>query len=60
VKTRKIQPQDRAGLKTILNAQEPFKPEEIKVALELIDPALNHPIQEDCTIHIAVGNARNS
>lgn len=57
MKIRKIQPQDRAGLKALLNAQEHFKPEEIKIALELIDIVLNHPIQEDYIIRIAEGPA---
>lgn len=57
MKIRKIQPQDRARLKALLNAQEHFKPEEIKIALELIDIALNHPIQEDYIIRIAEGPA---
>jgi ribosomal protein S18 acetylase RimI-like enzyme len=53
MKIRKIEPQDRAGLKALLNAQKHFKPEEIKVALELIDIVLTHPSQEDYIIRIA-------
>ncbi len=55
MKVRKIEPEDRPGLKALLNAQEHFKPEEIKVALELIDIVLAHPSQEDYIIHIAEG-----
>jgi ribosomal protein S18 acetylase RimI-like enzyme len=50
VKVRKIQPQDRAGLKVLLRAQAHFHPEEIRVALELIDIALAHPAEEDYLI----------
>ena len=55
MKIRKIEPRDRAGLKALLNAQTHFKPEEIKVALELIDIALTHLGQEDYIIRIAEG-----
>ena len=60
MKMRKIQPPDRAGLKALLNAQEHFKSEEIKVALELIDIVLTHPGQEDYIIHIAEGPAEET
>ena len=55
MRIRHIQPQDRAGLKVLLKAQDHFKPEEIEVALELIDIALTHPGQEDYRIRIAEG-----
>ena len=50
MKIRRIQPQDRPGLKTLLQAQPHFHPEEIRVALELIDIALAHPAEEDYII----------
>jgi len=50
VKVRKIQPRDRASLKALLSAQTHFHPEEIRVALELIDIALAHPGEEDYLI----------
>ncbi len=53
MKARKLQPKDRAGLKALLRAQEHFKPEEIRVALELIDIVLDHPGQEDYIIRCA-------
>ncbi len=55
MKVRKIQPQDRAGLQTLLSAQTHFHPEEIHVALELIDIALAHPGEEDYVILCAEG-----
>jgi ribosomal protein S18 acetylase RimI-like enzyme len=57
MKIRKIQPLDRAGLKALLNAQEHFTPEEVKIALELIDIVLAHRSQEDYRILIAEGPA---
>ena len=57
MKIRKIQPLDRSGLKTLLNAQEHFTPEEVQIALELIDIVLTHHSQEDYIIHIAEGPA---
>jgi ribosomal protein S18 acetylase RimI-like enzyme len=53
VKIRKIQPQDRAGLKGLLQAQAHFRAEEMTVALELIDIALDHPEQDDYFIQCA-------
>ena len=50
VKIRRIQPQDRPGLKALLHAQSHFRPEETRVALELIDIALAHPDEEDYII----------
>jgi len=50
VKVRKIQPRDRASLEALLSAQTHFHPEEIRVALELIDIALAHPGEEDYVI----------
>jgi hypothetical protein len=51
VRIRDIQRKDRPGLKAILQAQEHFKPQEVKIALELIDIALEQPGQEDYRIH---------
>jgi len=50
VKIRQIQPQDRGGLETLLCAQTHFHPEEVRIALELIDMALAHPGEEDYMI----------
>lgn len=50
VKIRRIQPQDRPSLKALLRAQSHFHPEEIRIALELIDIALAHPGEEDYMI----------
>jgi ribosomal protein S18 acetylase RimI-like enzyme len=50
LRVRKIQPQDRAGLQALLSAQAHFHPEEIRVALELVDIALAHPGEEDYMI----------
>jgi len=55
VKIRKIQRRDRAGLKAILQAQEHFRPEEIRVALEIIDLSLSQSGQEDYLIRCAEG-----
>lgn len=55
MKIRKIQPRDRAELKTLLRAQEHFRPEEVRVALELIDIVLLHPGQEDYIVRCAEG-----
>ncbi|NWF55187.1 MAG: GNAT family N-acetyltransferase [Syntrophaceae bacterium] len=55
MKIRRIQPQDRPGLKTLLHAQSHFRPEEIRVALELIDIALAQPGEEDYMILCAEG-----
>ena len=57
MRLRNIEPRDRTGLKVLLNAQTHFSPEEIKVALELIDIALTHPGDEDYVIRIAEGPA---
>jgi len=50
MKIRRMQPEDRPGLKALLYAQPHFRPEEIRVALELIDIALAHPAEEDYII----------
>ena len=55
MRIRSIQPQDRTGLKALLQAQEHFRPEEIDVALELIDIALTQPGQEDYRLRVAEG-----
>jgi GNAT superfamily N-acetyltransferase len=47
MKIRGIQTKDRPRLKAILEAQSHFKPQEVEVALELIDIALSHPSQQD-------------
>ncbi len=56
MKIRKIRSQDRLELEALLTAQENFNPEEIQVALELIDIVLNHPGQEDYTIRVAAAS----
>ena len=55
MKIRKLKPKDRASLKALLWAQEHFKPEEIRVALELIDIVLDNPDQEDYIVRCAEG-----
>ena len=50
MRIRDIQRKDRPGLEAILQAQEHFKPQEVKIALELIDIALEQPGQEDYRI----------
>jgi ribosomal protein S18 acetylase RimI-like enzyme len=50
LKIRRIRPQDRPSLKALLQAQSHFRPEEIRVGLELIDLALAHPGEEDYII----------
>lgn len=55
MKIRGIEKRDRPALKTILQAQEHFKPSEIIVALEIIDLALTQPDQDDYSICVAEG-----
>lgn len=55
MRIRKIQPADRSDLKNILRSQEHFRPEEIRVALELIDISLSQPGQEDYLLRCAEG-----
>lgn len=50
MRIRDIQRKDRSRLEAILQAQEHFKPQEVKIALELIDVALEQPGQEDYRI----------
>ncbi len=57
MRIRRICPHDRPGLKSILRAQQHFKLEETKVALEIIDMVLTHPSQEDYVILCAEGRA---
>lgn len=47
MKLRPMRPEDRPGLKTILETTGAFSQAEIKVALELIDHALARPGQTD-------------
>ncbi len=53
MKVRKIRPSDRGELKAILHAQTHFRPEEFRVALELVDIALANPGEEDYRIYCA-------
>jgi ribosomal protein S18 acetylase RimI-like enzyme len=50
-----MEKRDRRRLEAILNAQEHFKPEEVQVALELIDIGLMPSGQEDYIFRIAEG-----
>jgi len=50
MKVRAIERQDRPRLLGILQAQEHFKPQEVKVAMELIDITIEQPGQEDYRI----------
>jgi ribosomal protein S18 acetylase RimI-like enzyme len=52
---RGIKKRDRRRLEAILKAQEHFKPEEVQVALELIDIGLTPSGQEDYILRIAEG-----
>ncbi|MDI6753540.1 MAG: GNAT family N-acetyltransferase [Thermodesulfobacteriota bacterium] len=56
MKIRGIEKKDRPALKTILKAQEHFRPAEVQVALELIDIALTKPDQQDYIIGLAEGD----
>jgi len=55
LKIRGIEKRDRRRLEAILKAQEHFKPEEVQVALELIDIGLTQSGQEDYIFRIAEG-----
>jgi ribosomal protein S18 acetylase RimI-like enzyme len=55
MKIRGIEKRDRPALKIILQAQQHFRPSEIRVALEIIDLALAQPSQSDYSIRIAEG-----
>ncbi len=55
MRIRRIEKRDRPGLKTILHAQEHFRPSEIKVALEIVDLALMQPDDGDYLIYVAQG-----
>jgi GNAT superfamily N-acetyltransferase len=50
---RRIQPQDRDRLSSILKATDMFTPAEIDVALELIDADLADADQEDYHVYVA-------
>lgn len=50
---RKLRSEDRPGLLEILQATEEFSSEEVSVALELIDCALNNPGQLDYNIFVS-------
>jgi GNAT superfamily N-acetyltransferase len=50
---RRIQPEDRDRLGTILKATDMFTPAEIDVALELIDADLSDADQEDYHVYVA-------
>lgn len=53
LKIRRIEKRDRRRLEAILKAQEHFNPEEVGVALELIDIGLTQSGQEDYIIRTA-------
>ena len=53
LRIRRIEKRDRRPLEAILKAQEHFKPEEVQVALELIDIGLTQSGQEDYIIRVA-------
>lgn len=55
LKIRGIEKKDRRRLEAILKAQEHFKPEEVQVALELIDIGLTQSGPEDYLFRIAEG-----
>ena len=55
LKIRRIAKLDRRRLEAILKAQAHFKPEEVQVALELVDLGLTQAGQEDYIFRIAEG-----
>lgn len=55
LKIRRIAKLDRRRLETILKAQAHFKPEEVQIALELVDLGLTQAGQEDYIFRIAEG-----
>jgi ribosomal protein S18 acetylase RimI-like enzyme len=55
LKIRRIDRRDRRRLETILKAQAHFKPEEVQIALELVDLGLTQAGQEDYIFRIAEG-----
>ncbi len=52
-KIRPLLRRDRPRLAALLKAQTHFRPQEVQIALELIDIGLNQPGQEDYLIHCA-------
>ena len=54
MKIRSLVEKDRATLLSVLIRTHSFTPEEIEVAMELIDSVLKDPIQEDYKIHCLV------
>jgi ribosomal protein S18 acetylase RimI-like enzyme len=55
LKIRRIDRRDRGRLEAILKAQAHFKPEEVQVALELVDLGLTQEGQDDYIFRIAEG-----
>lgn len=52
---RELRAEDRGPIRDILGATAFFRPEEIDVALELVDAALDNPEQEDYLFAVADG-----
>lgn len=50
---RELRPTDREPIRALLEATEFFRPEEIEVALELVDAALGDPEQTDYLFAVA-------
>ncbi|MBI3961785.1 MAG: GNAT family N-acetyltransferase [Deinococcus sp.] len=50
---RPVEKQDRAPLAALLAATENFTPQEVAVALELIDSALEHPEKDEYWVQVA-------
>lgn len=57
-KIRPLLRRDRPSLVSLLRVQSHFRPAEVKIALELIDLALEQPKQEDYLIRCAEGSDR--
>jgi ribosomal protein S18 acetylase RimI-like enzyme len=55
-KIRALLRRDRLALVSLLKAQDHFRSAEVRIALELIDIALDQPGQEDYRIRCAEGN----
>lgn len=58
LRLRELRPSDRAALLAILQATAVFRPEEIEVALELVDHALAKPGQKDYLFAVAEHEGR--
>ena len=56
---RQLQPTDKYPIRIILEETSVFTKEEIQVALELIDTALNNPFQNDYMIYSGVSQDGN-